>query len=64
MKYLIIGLLLTSCALQPPTIKYKPRVTKINVMDRVIKCADKFINMGVDAEIAFKQCKSVYGVKR
>lgn len=64
MKYIIITALLTSCSLPPPIIKHTPRERKINVMDRVIKCADKFINMGVDAQIAFKECKSVYGVNR
>lgn len=63
MKYIIIGLLVASCAIPPKKYPIR-RVKKVNIMDKVIMCADKFINMGVDAQIAFKQCKSVYGVKR
>lgn len=63
MRYLIITLLVASCAI-PPKNTPDRRFKKVNIMDKVIKCADKFINMGVDADIAFTQCKSVYGVKR
>lgn len=64
MKYLIMLSVLVSCSLPPVIRPISKHRRKINVMDKVIKCADKFINMGVDAEIAFTQCKSVYGVKR
>jgi len=56
MKYIILGLLLTSCTAFLP----KPP----NRNGRVMNCVDRFVDKGVDAEIAFKECKSLFGRKR
>ena len=62
MKYviaLLIGMTFVSCAKAPK----KPEVKKpVNDrFERIMKCVDRYVDKGVDSELAFKECKGLFG---
>lgn len=61
MKYLLILLFITSCAVKPKFVKYKPKKYKIKTrQELIIECFEDVRRLGGTEEFAGRFCMRIF----